>query len=784
MQHSSEPRRLCTIAARNYAASVLLLVRSFAEHHPDIPVTVLFVDARPEDGFPDYPCEILVPEALPIDRDAFLRMATYYDVTELSTALKPCLLAHLLERGAGSVMYLDPDIEVFAPLDDLFDLAASRQIVLTPHVMRPMPRDGLSITEETIMASGQFNLGFVTVSPDAASFLDYWWERTRLHALSHEKGYFTDQRWVDAVPVFFEHAICRDSACNVAYWNLHERTLGIDEHDRWTVDGAPLRFFHFSGHDASEPTRLSRHVAEPGRIRVTEHPALARLLFERSARITAVDVGETPPYRWKRTADGLELNPTIRRLYWEGVQAAADRNEAPPPHAFGADGGAAFAAWLLEPSEPGAAVTRFQHAVWRDNPHFQRLCPDPLGADGEHFVELTRIDVTLTLHDLMPRALRPPPCRDAVVLPGVNLVGDLDGELGMAAAGRMLARMIRASGVPMATTVVRPPEHDRRHRYPTTIDGAPFGLGMLAMDVDGLLHFAGTSAFHPHRARPRVGVWDWAVGSLPERMRAAYDLVDEVWCASDHVRSALAGFSDRPIVKHPLAIDVLPHAPAVTRGDLGLPEAEFLFGLVFDYRGILARTNPLGLITAYRRAFGPDDGAGLVLETINGSRAPDHAALVETAVCGRSDIHLLDRHLDEVEMRALFHLLDCYVSLHRSEGLGFTIATAMAAGTPAIATDWSGNLEFMDDDSAVLVPSSLVEVGHDAWPYLPDSSWADPDLDAAADAMRRLFDDPAQARELGARGRARITAVGDVQRAASWFTDRFVEHTGLEVAVS
>jgi hypothetical protein len=780
----SEPRRLCTIAARNYAASVLVLVRTFAAHHPDVPVTVLFVDAGPDDGFPDYPCEVLAPESLPIDRDVFLRMATYYDVTELSTALKPLLLRHLLQRGTASVMYLDPDIEVFAPLDDLFDLATARQTVLTPHVLRPMPRDGLSITEEVILASGQFNLGFLAVGQGAAPFLDYWWERTRLYALSHEEGYFTDQRWVDAVPVFFEHAICRDTACNVAYWNLHERTLDVDEHDRWTVDGAPLRFFHYSGHDASEPTRLSRHVVEPERIDVAEHPALARLLRERSARINAVDVGETPPYRWKRTADGLELKPIIRSLYWDAVRTAEEHNEPPPPHAFDADRGVAFTDWLLSPVEPGVAVTRFQHAVWRDNPHFQRMCPDPLGADAEHFVELTRIDVTLTLHKLMPRALRPSPCPDGFVLPGVNLVGYLDGEFGVAAHGRVLARMVRASGVPMATTVLRPPEQQHRHHYPTTIEGAPFGLGMLAMNADGLLQFARSPGFAPHRDRPRVGVWAWEAGPLPEEMRPAYDVVDEVWCASDHTRSALAGCSDRPIVKHPLAIGVPIDAPAVTRRDLGLPEAEFLFGFVFDYRSVLARKNPLGLVTAYRRAFGPDDGAALVLKTINASSAPDHEALVETAVAGRSDIQIVDRHLDEVEMRALFHLLDCYVSLHRSEGVGLTIAAAMAAGTPAIATGWSGNLEFMDDDAGVLVPSSLVEVGPDAWPYLADSSWADPDLDAAADAMRRLFDDPELARDLGARGRAHIAAVGDVQRAARWFTDRFAEHTGLEVRVA
>src|SRR4029077_2527399 len=121
-------------------------------------------------------------------------------------------------------------------------------------------------------------------------------------------------------------------------------------------------------------------------------------------------------------------------------------------------------------------------------------------------------------------ALRPAPRAVEGGLPGVNLVGYLEGEFGVAAAGRMMARMVRASGVPMATTVLRPPEHENRHDYPTTIDGAPFDLSILAMNADGLLGFAETPAFDAHRHRRRVGVWYWETGPLPEWMRAAYDL--------------------------------------------------------------------------------------------------------------------------------------------------------------------------------------------------------------------------------------------------------------------
>src|SRR5262249_27490592 len=209
---------------------------------------------------------------------------------------------------------------------------------------------------------------------------------------------------------------------------------------------------------------------------------------------------------------------------------------------------------------------------------------------------------------------------------------------------------------------------------------------------------------------PRVGVWYWEVGVLPQSMRNAFDLVDEVWCASDYVRDCLAPWGDRPIRKHPLVLEQS-FPTALVRADLGLPESKFLFGFVFDYSSVLQRKTPLGLVDAYPRAFGPDDGAGLVLKTIHAELWPEAAAQVRAAAADRDDIIFLDGFLEPLEMRALFQLIDCYVSLHRSEGLGLTLASAMAAGTPAVATGWAGKLEVMKAHNSIPWPSELVEGG-------------------------------------------------------------------------
>jgi glycosyltransferase involved in cell wall biosynthesis len=278
-----------------------------------------------------------------------------------------------------------------------------------------------------------------------------------------------------------------------------------------------------------------------------------------------------------------------------------------------------------------------------------------------------------------------------------------------------------------------------------------------------------------------VGVWYWEVGVLPEAMRNAFALVDEVWCATDHIKESLEPFADCPVVKHPLALT--PTVPtAMLRADLGLPDDRFLFGFVFDYMSVFERKNPLGLVRAYCDAFGPDDGAMLVLKTIHAEHWPASAAQVREAAGDRDDVLFVDGFLSSLEMRAFFQLLDAYVSLHRAEGFGLTLASAMAAGVPTIATGWSGNLEFMHDENAVLLPFELREVGSGADPYPADAVWAEPDSTAAASAMRSLFEDRSFATRLGGRARRDLAGCAEHGVGSDWLLDRYEHVTQTRIA--
>jgi len=199
--------------------------------------------------------------------------------------LKPSLLRHLLETGSPEIMYLDPDIEIFTPLDDIFALAREHSIVLTPHSTHAYPRDGLRLDESDIMGAGMYNLGFLALGSGCMDFLDWWAERLRRECIiDPSRMRFTDQRWIDFVPSLFRHYILKDPGCNVAYWNLHGRKV-IWTGDHYEVNGEPLRFYHFSGYDPLAPHLISRHMGILPRSLLSEEPAVARLCAEYSRKL-------------------------------------------------------------------------------------------------------------------------------------------------------------------------------------------------------------------------------------------------------------------------------------------------------------------------------------------------------------------------------------------------------------------------------------------------------------------------------------------------------------------
>jgi hypothetical protein len=190
---------VCTIIAKNYVAHARVLARSLAAHNPDARLWTLVIDDFSGHIDPvQEPFNVLTPEQ--IGCEPFTHMAVRYSVLELSTAVKPWLLRHLMAEAGGPVTYLDPDIRIYGPIGFLDEQAAKHGVALIPHNNVPIPHDGRKPSQVDIMIAGVYNLGYLSLAPrpEVDRLLDWWADRlVRDCRVDPVWGYFVDQRWFD-----------------------------------------------------------------------------------------------------------------------------------------------------------------------------------------------------------------------------------------------------------------------------------------------------------------------------------------------------------------------------------------------------------------------------------------------------------------------------------------------------------------------------------------------------------------------------------------------------------
>jgi hypothetical protein len=200
MVPASKPHAAVTICALNYLGRALVLRDSFLALHPKSDFYIVLVD-RKDAGVATAHREVELIWVEDLGVPQFNQAALKFDIIELSTNVKPTALKMLLGRYQ-SVLYIDPDIRVYAPLTPIFAALESHAIAVTPHALTPI-LDGNSPSDEDFSRFGSFNLGFIGVHKcdEAFAFLDWWSERClKLGFYEPQSGLAVDQKWVDLSP--------------------------------------------------------------------------------------------------------------------------------------------------------------------------------------------------------------------------------------------------------------------------------------------------------------------------------------------------------------------------------------------------------------------------------------------------------------------------------------------------------------------------------------------------------------------------------------------------------
>lgn len=739
---------ICTIIAKNYVAQARCLTRSFLARHPGGKVYVLLLDELNNYFDPaGEPFELVAIDDLTIPE--LPAMVRRYTVRELATAVKPYFLAWLLEQGVGSVCYLDPDIYFYGSLNPVWEkLRDGAQVVLTPHLLGPIGEERRP-DEFSILAAGTYNLGFIGVRDTAAvrSFLQWWQQRLvrYAHAKPAAQQHF-DQRWIDLLPGFLDDvAVLRHPGLNAAFWDLvNRRVERVGE--EWLVNGQPLVFFHFSGYRPDEPAVLSRHQ---DRFSLEELPDL-RALFD-EYRAALLGAGWERAYLWP-----YELG----RRYRLPVLQVTEQSVALLRHKL------VRSLRLPGPMVWGAGSKIVQRLGWADALAL-RL--------GEERVTRWRGYFFAWRFGRLPG-------ESGARTAGLNVVGYWSHPTGVGEAGRRVLKALDDSHVPVArlaadddTTMMLAPWLER------VVDGAPHTVNLMLVNADQTAQVWQRLRPELRGATRTVGYWWWEADRWPEHWQDRFRYVDEVWVGSEYVREILIGVTDKPIRVMGVPVDP-PAVGSDPRAALGLAPDDFVAATVLDARHFLKRKNPYGAIEAFRQAFGgKPGGAHLVVKVAHGE-----ADAVRVARLRRLVTSLGGTFIDAVwlpqQLAQLLVAADVYVSLHRAEGFGLVLAEAMALGKPVIATNYSGNTDYMTRENSLLVDYQLVSLAQEVGPYPAGSAWAEADVGQAAAYLRKLRADPALGRTIGARAASEVQAQYSSTRVAERMLSRLAA-VGHEVGL-
>jgi glycosyltransferase involved in cell wall biosynthesis len=744
----------CTIVSRRELARARVLAATLHEHQPDATLTVLLLDGEPASAGEIEHARLLGFEEVVGERAGLIAAAN--PPGALALAVLPRLAQHLLDGGADSLIYLGAGQRVLGPLEELTELLNHHQIVL---VARSIADASGTVDAGPAFAAdrsrGAFSRELLALrdGPAMEALLAAW---PRYFASGDDDGATAVSAWLDGVPAIAEDvAVLRDPGYGLDPLTLGRRSVAGD-HDALQVEGQPARVLDLGELDPADPTAC---FAGSDRIRLSSAPALAGLVDQHAQALSAAGREQDADYppAFARLQDGTRLTPVLRALLVEASGTGAVTHSP-----FTEAGRTELYEYCNQPAERGrsSGLTRLHMAIWEARDDLKSGYPHIDGPDGPGYAGwLCRYGgeeegLALAWLPPAPELLfrdADPHVHEQERRWGVNVAGFFTSELGVGEAARLLIAGLDAAEIPALPIQghLAPPSRQEAQFAHARPDEAAYPINIMCINGDGVPLFAREAGRSFFADRYTIALWWWEAGDPPAEWAAAYEFVDEVWVATQHIYDAVAPTSPVPVVRMTLPV-LMPQVAQRTRRELGFPQEGFVFLYLHDYHSVAARKNPTGLIEAFRRAFPLGSGAKLVLKSINAHTSPEEHERIVLAAGEHPDITLIDGYVSGAEKNAMIAHCDCYVSLHRSEGFGLTVAEAMLLAKPVIATRYGGTQEFLNDENAYLVDWEPTRIGEGAFPYPPDGVWAEPDLDQAAGLMRRVLAEPEEAHARGA----------------------------------
>jgi len=354
---------------------------------------------------------------------------------------------------------------------------------------------------------------------------------------------------------------------------------------------------------------------------------------------------------------------------------------------------------------------------------------------------------------------------------GVLLVGYPRGEFGIGSLLRLPALAFKEAEIPFGVFDFNPSSQasqndNRLDEWLTHLPEYSVNIFCIGADQLPLLKkILGKQFFQGHY---NILYGAWELSRLPEQLTGCLQGINEIWAMSSFMGQMFRRSTSLPV--HDLQLPIVTYqSESICPSQLQIPKNNFVFLFMFDFDSHVARKNPEAVIEAFKLAFPGLSSipVTLVIKSINGERHEKERNRLKNKIGCDSRILQIHEVLPHSINTALMKCCDCYVSLHRSEGFGLTMAEAMLLGKPVITTGYSGNMDFTTTETALLVDYKLVPVQPGDYPFSHGEMWAEPNVQQACEYMLNLVKDSTFAKSLAEKGQELIrtsfstTTMGD-----------------------
>ena len=318
---------------------------------------------------------------------------------------------------------------------------------------------------------------------------------------------------------------------------------------------------------------------------------------------------------------------------------------------------------------------------------------------------------------------------------GINIIGYTEGSFGLGEAVRLNIKAAKKHGIPL--TLI---DYDKVKANPKYQYSFDYPVNLVQISLQDLKSFFGIINPDLFKGRYTILFLVWESEYIAPELLENLNLFNEIWTTSDYCKSIFQKTYNNPIVVVPHPVEVALEANDKQNTIAFFDEKKFSFLFIFNYHSSIERKNPFFLIEAFKAAFGNNDNVELVIKTVGAEHYKKSRQQLYQYTSDTKNIQIFDIELDKNSVNQLINNCDAYVSLHHSEGFGLTLAEAMFLGKPTIATNYSGNTEFMNNDNSYLVDYKPGLIKNPDKNFCAKTLWANPILSSAVDKFIEVYE--------------------------------------------